>query len=123
MKRILLSTTMIMLLFGSGCGKDPQDEVLIRIRNTSAYDYAGLTVNTGSNQHHYGDVQSKTVSDYISFDYVYRYASVSLLINGDTLRFIPFDYVGEQKRTKGKYTYEIDANITQKTLSIHFVED
>ena len=112
--------TLILLLLTSCTSK----EVQLRVRNSSAYTYDSVSVNTSGGENTYGSVPAGAVSDYKTFDFAYRYAYISLKI--DTVSYIlqPIDYVGETKLKSGNYTYEVSVYDTAThQLGLTLVED
>ena len=85
------------------------DQVQIRIKNVSSFEYSDVRVNTNGGENNYGNINSNSYSEYESFDFAYRYAFVELKIGSDTFTIQPIDYVGEDPLKSGKYTYAIDA--------------
>ena len=111
-KMLLIATAILISM--SSCKKDSSvsNELQIRIKNTSQYDYANVLVNTSGGINNYGNILSTKSSDYKTFSFAYNYAFVQLEIAGVTYTLQPIDYVGETKLSSGKYTYEINANAT-----------
>lgn len=106
MKKIYFLLISIFLI---SCNQNDDDTLLLRIKNTSQFDYTDVVVNTSGGEHNYGTVNANQISDYKVFDLAYRYAFVELKIDGDTYTIQPIDYVGETPLDNGKYTYEINA--------------
>lgn len=99
-------------------------EVRIKIKNTSDYDYQNIRVKTPTDDLSYGDLPAGEVSDYQSFETAYRYAAISLDIDGKIYRFKPIDYVSETPLSSGEYTYEIDLeNLNANHLELKLVAD
>lgn len=123
MKKILFIAIVILIVV-TGCSKDQNgSEVQIRIKNISAHDFTDITVNTSSGINSYGSLSANQVSAYKTFSFAYRYAFVQLKINGTIFTLQPIDYVGESKLSEGKYTYEIDAHVTENRLILSLVKD
>ena len=106
MKKFYFLLISILLV---SCTQNDSDMLLLRIKNTSQFDYTDVVVNTSGGEHNYGTVNSNHASDYKAFDLAYRYAFVELIIDGSTYTVQPIDYVGETPLDNGKYTYEINA--------------
>ena len=106
MKKFYILLILILLV---SCTQNDSDLLLLRIKNTSQFDYNGVVVNTSGGEHNYGTINSNQSSDYKAFDLAYRYAFVELKIDGSTYTIQPIDYVGETPLDNGKYTYEINA--------------
>jgi hypothetical protein len=121
---ILLS--FITLFFLIGCSKKEEvtpTEVEIRIKNMSNLSYTGITVSTGGGQQVYDTLNANEKSNYKKYLFCYRYGFVQLKIDGKLYTLQPIDYVGETKLETGKFTYEIDANTSNNSLSLNFVKD
>lgn len=111
-----------VLLFLNGCS--PEDEAIrIRIKNSSAFNYENVYVNTSGGENNYGNLQSGQISEYKEFGSAYRYAYIRLEVNGQTAVIQPFDYVGETLLENGKYTYEVAADGTNGHLDMVFKVD
>ena len=125
MKKVLF--VLILSLIGLiACTKNETgiSEVQIRVKNMSNASYSDLTVIAGGGgQQNYGTVNSKALSDYKTYQFCYRYGFVQLKIDGKLYTLQPIDYVGETRFESGKFTYEIDANTTNNSLSLNFVKD
>ena len=121
MKRI----TLILLAFSLfACSED--DELLIRVKNTSQFEYIDLRVNTGGGEHVFGSIKSDETTAYKPYKSAYRYAFIELKIDGETYTLQPIDYVGETPLSKGTYTYEVNASNTgdrYTRLSINLKKD
>lgn len=128
MKHLLKLLIIVLLL--SGCSEnevmDQESDLLIRVKNQSAFRYQGIMVNADGNEKNFGSLNPLNYSAYQSFDFAFRYAYVELRINGQTYTIQPFDYVGEDQLPPGKYTYAISANNSSnqyEKLNIELVED
>jgi hypothetical protein len=116
---------LTIALFFLSCTQT-EDNVLIRVKNVSQFNFNEVIVNTSDGENFYADINRNETTTYKPFDIAYRYAFVELRINGDIFTIQPLDYVGEVPLSPGKYTYEINA--TQggdhfSRLSLNFVED
>ena len=98
MKKFYFLLISILLV---SCTQNDSDLLLLRIKNTSQFDYTDVVVNTSGGEHNYGTISSNQSSDYNAF--------VELKIDGSTYTIQPIDYVGETPLDNGKYTYEINA--------------
>ena len=127
MKNIVL--VIFVLLTIVSCTKDNSadpNEVLIRIENTSDFDFKNVIVNTSGGENNYGNLDSHQTSDYKIFELAYSYAFIELQIDGETYTMQPIDYVGETTLNAGKYTYVLNANISGNQydrLNLTFVRD
>ena len=126
MKKTLLIIFTGIIFFEAGCSKIDSNEVQIRIKNISAFDFIDVIVNTSGGENNYGNIISNQYSDYKTYDFAYRYAFVELKIDGNILILQPTDYVGEEKLNQGRYTYEINANeagTQYEGLTLSLIED
>ena len=118
---------IIGIFSGYSCESDlVGDQVQIRIKNISQFEYFDVKVNTSGGENFYGTIKSNEYSDYNKFEFAYSYAFVELKIDEDTFTLQPIDYVGEEMLNSGKYTYEIDATSVggqHERLSLKLVED
>lgn len=124
MNKLLSSSLLLLLVALFSCKDNAPDAVLIRVKNTSLYDFDMVKVVTPEGSNSYGTVRSGTSSDYKVFDQAYRYAQIELLINGEEFRFQPIDYVGETPLENGRHTYEIGVvAIDAKRLSLTYKKE
>ncbi|AWV96987.1 hypothetical protein [Arcticibacterium luteifluviistationis] len=101
-----------------------QGDIEIRIWNGSTWGLDEVFVDTSDGQNEFGDLQSNGKSEYKRFGSAYRYAFVSFKINGKGYTIQPTDYVGEEKLTKGKYTYKIAVTgLNSDYALLEFIED
>ena len=120
---------IFLLLTLVSCTKDDlanPNEVLIRIENTSDFDFKNVIVNTSGGENNYGNLDSHQTSDYKIFELAYRYAFIELKIDEETYTIQPIDYVGETALNTGKYTYVINATSSGNQydrLNLTFVKD
>ncbi len=129
MKGKLLQYYLLVIAVGMGYSCDSDlidDQVRIRIKNVSSFEYTNVNVNTSGGENFYGDISPNSFSDYKVFDFAYRYAFIELKVGEDKFTLQPIDYFGEEVLSSGKYTYEIGANSTggqYDRLSLILVED
>ena len=98
---------LLVLDFGACTNQD--DEINIRLRNSSTVAFTDIIVNTSSGDNTvFENLESDQVSAYQSFEIAYRYAFIELTANEQTLTIQPIDYVGETPLKGGLYTYELD---------------
>lgn len=114
-----------VFFFLNGCSPDSPDNdaIRIRIKNTSAFNYENVYVNTSGGENNYGNLQSGQTSEYKEFASAYRYAYIRLEVNGQTAVVQPIDYVGETLLENGNYTYELSTDGTSSYLDLVFKED
>ncbi|QCK16603.1 hypothetical protein [Mangrovivirga cuniculi] len=119
--KIINYLVILLILLACNDNKSPND-VNIRLKNTSRYDYKNIIVYDKE----FEDLKSGALSEYQQFDIAYRYAFVELEINGSVYTIQPIDYVGETPLENGFYTYQIGANDSNDQygkLSIDLVKD
>lgn len=108
--RFLLFLFLALPFFS--CTKNPEDGlagVQLRIGNLSTFTLREVRIETGGGGAGlYTGIGPGEQSEYLNFDYTYRYAFVEAIVGADTLRLQPIDYVGEQKFTSGKFTFQIE---------------
>lgn len=126
MKKILILIVLITSLIS--CSGDDASEynVQIRLSNVSAYDFEEILVNTASVEVNFDNLKAGDKTVYRTFERAYRYGFIELLIDGETYTIQPIDYVGEKLLKEGNYTYQIDANESNKQygkLILTLVED
>ena len=120
-------TLTLLFLFFSSCGiQDGEPNgVFIRVQNNSDVNFEEVSVQSGNAEQAFGDILSRTSSDYRQFDYAFRYGAVWLNAEGVALSLIPIDYVGETPLRDGYYTYRIglsSANLQDAVLTFELVE-
>ena len=123
---VILSVLIAICLISCDESNRFANEVQIRIKNTSTYDYTDIQVNTSGGQNAYNDLIAGAASAYKTFEFAYSYAFIELLIDGVTFTIQPIDYVGETKLATGQYTYEVgaaDMGGQYDRLSLHLIED
>lgn len=122
----------ILLIFVStfiSCKKketiSPQQQVNMRLKNSTGYTIKKTTVISPTAQTAtFEELKKDSSSKYISFQTLYKYAYVEVIIDTDTLKFSPIDYVGEEPLSPGRYTFEIGiANYEAKYLSLKLITD
>ncbi|MBN7811940.1 hypothetical protein J0A68_13385 [Algoriphagus sp. H41] len=100
--------------------------VFIRVHNNSDVSFESVTVQSGNQERTFGEVLSRSQSEYRQFDYAFRYGSVWLRAGGRDFSLIPDDYVGETPLRDGYYTYRVglsSANLADAELTFDLVED
>ena len=119
-------TLLFLLCTACGFQDGRPDGVFIRIQNNSDVNFEMVTVQSGNEEHFFGEVLSRTYSEYGEFDYAFRYAAVWLVGEGQDFSLIPTDYVGETPLRDGFYTYRIglsSANLPDAQLTFELIED
>jgi len=126
MKKIYFSLILIFIISCSQSDNTIEKDLLIRVKNTSQFEFNNVLVNTNGGEQNFGNINKNENSEYKSFDFAYRYAFIELTIDGSTFTIQPIDYVGETKIDNGKYTYEVNANEStnqHSRLTITLIED
>ena len=126
MKVSAILTLLFLILGACGIQDGRPNGVFIRVQNNSDVNFAGVTVQSGNAEGTFGDISSRTTSDYREFDYAFRYGAIWLEAEGKDFSLIPTDYVGEMPLKDGFYTYRIglsSANLADATLTFELLED
>ena len=121
-----LASILLVVLFLSCSDSVPEGDLLIRVKNTSIYNYQNVQISTSGELMDYGDLSPDEISEYRAHEMAYGYCYVELLIDNDTFYIQPIDFVGETPLSDGKYTYEISAdgsNASYGRLTMVTVED
>ena len=107
----------------SDCNSDDK-KTNIRVFNSSDYDFCNVVISIGEGRKH-GEIKSGENTCYREYDKAYRYAYVSLMIDGEDLVIQPTDYVGETPLGIGYFTYHLDLEEinNKKQLSIYTTTD
>lgn len=121
MKKIL--TLLFLATLIAACSVDDENETTVglRIENTSNVSFENIFVSNPDGQQTFENLNPGQTSMYKEFGYVYRYAFISLEIDGEEYKIMPIDYVGEEKYESGLYTYQL--NFDGTNLTLQFVED
>jgi len=110
----------------SDCNSDDDDnKTNIRVLNSSDYDFCNVVISTTGEGRNHGEIKSGENTCYREYDKAYRYAYVSLMIDGEDLVIQPIDYVGETPLGIGYFTYHLDIEEinNKKQLSIYTTTD
>jgi hypothetical protein len=119
MKKILILIISISTLVS--CSSDDDNnasELNIRLSNISQFDFQNIVVNTTTGNTNFENISSQQMTNYKTFQTAYRYAFVELQIDGETYTLQPIDYVGETPLENGNYTYQIDVNDSNLSLTL-----
>ena len=110
MKNILLLFGLILISFLiAGCDKIQADnELLMKVKNSSLYNFQQVFINTSGGEHLYGEIPANSESEYKLFEYAYRYAYIEVVIEGEKYTIQPIDYVGEKRLEPGRYTFVLN---------------
>lgn len=71
----------ILLLCFAAC-KEEEKQILVRLENTSPYDFENLSLHMPENTIYYGDIKSGQVTYYQLFSNASSFPSLSFTING-----------------------------------------
>lgn len=128
MKKFLIISSIGMILLGVGCSENGAipDEVQLRIRNVGPFTITDVKVDPGDGEKFYGTIEANQESEYQTYDFVYRYASIRFEVESEEQALQPIDYVGERRFRTGKFTYEIhvEKDINDHiSWSLTFIED
>lgn len=137
--RMLQGLWMGAVLFGliaAGCGSGQpgttpdggtstgtQGGVEIRVANRSDRDFERVVATFDPDRVDYGAVAKGATSEYRKVQQAYRYALVEVTAGGQTFRFHPIDFVGETLLEPGRYTYALNIEPSDNTVTIDLVED
>lgn len=115
---------LVPALVGTGCSTaDDSGPVEVRVRNASTVvmhdvviGFPEVTVRGGgpvepgdaeSGEVGYGTIDPGEVTPYRTIAKAYRYAAVTVTVDGQDAHLVPIDYVGEDLLEAGRYTYEL----------------
>ena len=138
MKRLqgLWMGAVLLGLIAAGCGSGQpgttpdggantgtQGDVEIRVANRSDRDFERVVATFDPDRVDYGAVAKGATSEYRKVQQAYRYALVEVTAGGQTFRFHPIDFVGETLLEPGRYTYALNIEPSDNTVTIDLVED
>ncbi|HJX26848.1 MAG TPA: hypothetical protein VJ885_02970 [Thermoanaerobaculia bacterium] len=106
-----------------GTGTAAQGGIEIRVANRSDRDFDQVVATFDPDRVEYGAVAKGATSEYRTVKQAYRYALVEVTAGGQTFRFHPIDYVGETPLEPGRYTYALNIEPSDNTVTIDLVED
>jgi hypothetical protein len=107
----------------SGTDTGAQGGVQIRVANRSDRDFDRVEATFDPERVEYGAVAKGATSEYRTVKQAYRYALVEVTAGGQTFRFHPIDFVGETPLEPGRYTYALNIEPSDNTVTIDLVED
>jgi len=127
MNKLLLSLLFIIMILAS-CKKPertaegPTD---VRIRNVTDANFSSVYVNTGSEDHNYGDIPAAGETDYFRFDKAYHdVVEITLQIDGQEYTTGDQDFTYAIYIGPDKATYEVDIlDEVLKKLTVNIVLD
>jgi len=82
--------------------------VRIRVTNVSAVPYSAITIRFPSQTEDYGALAPGATSDYRDIGLAFRYASATIVAEGQRHRALAADYFNEKRLEPGSYTYTLD---------------
>lgn len=111
-------TWFVLIGFGAACGLiDPvSGPTELYVQNASAFTIEDLVVNDW----HIGDLAPGGSAGPRTFATVYRYAAIAMVVDGDSFRLQPVDFVGEEPLGKGEFTYvlTVDGDAFQRWINV-----
>jgi hypothetical protein len=115
----LLLISLLITIVAVSSIKAPVSD--IRIRNSTDRDLHDVAVGHG----HYGLIGRGEVSDYQTWGPAYKYARVSLIVDGKPMLLQPIDHFGETPLGPGRFTYilSIRRDSEGDALDMAFVKD
>jgi hypothetical protein len=129
---------LIPMALLSGCRKEhqppppaPEPVIEMRVENRTSFTLNDCTIdpegtlsnNPGPKAHNYGTVPVGQYSAYHSFNKIYRYSWIRVVMSGNTLYQTPYDYTGETPLTAGRYTYKISFSAPTGQLVQELLKD
>ncbi len=117
----LVSLVGILLVWGCR-KKSPEGPTDIRITNISDYVFDTLYMDTSFGNHLYGILLPDDTTEYKRYEKAYREAYIRLYINQVKYEFIPSDNTYWEFLGRDKYTFSLDADTTNHSLSIEITE-
>lgn len=120
-KTLILIISMVTLISCFNDDNNKADLLNIRLSNISQFDFENIVVNTSTGNTDFENISSQQITNYKKFQTAYRYAFVELEIDGETFTLQPIDYVGETPLENGNYTYQID--VDNSNLSLTLIKD
>lgn len=121
MKKLPISFLIVAFLLTGCLFQDNVDEVLLRINNVSDINFSSVMVGFPGESMKFDTIVSGGTSAYKNPDVAYRYGSITVNAGDVDYRLVPYDYVGEEPLSEGKYTFEI--NIIEGNLTLDFKQN
>jgi len=119
--RYFILTASVFLLIMFSCSSDdagPLNAVQLRIHNQSSHVFEEIYVGSSGDSQTYGPLMPGLVSEYKSFDLLYRYAYIRITTNSKEYILQPIDFVGETPLPAGRYTYALGIDDADYTYSV-----
>lgn len=100
---------------------NPPSRVWIRIANVSSIPFSEISVRFPSQEEKYGPLAPGASTEYRDVEVAFRYASATVVADGQMFRAMAIDYVGEERLEPGLYAYTL--NIDGGALSFGLLID
>lgn len=111
---------IIILAISTSC----KTGVEVTFTNESKEDFKTLTIGIFDKQFDFENLKSGQTTQSIKVDGVYPYCYARAVTQIDTIRFIPFDYVGEKLKKRGKLNMKIYIDTTSNgKRQLNFITD
>lgn len=117
MKNLVIS--VILILAFVSCTKTsptPDGPTDIRIRNVTDSDFLNINVNTGEEEHNFGDLASGQETAYFRFETAYPDSEITLSIGDQDYSTGVPDNTYAVLLQQGKFTYEVWIAIDEQGL-------
>ena len=120
MRLLIFAGICLISIFGCKKNNTSNDDgsAFLRIENNGTIAFDSVIVNSPGGNHVYYSVAANSVSGYKEFSFLYRYAYIKVFFDNKTATLQPFDFVGENKLDKGKYTYSLTITSTAGSNSV-----
>jgi hypothetical protein len=102
-----------------GCATIPApSETLVRLHNASGVSLDAVSATFSGHVADYGRIPAGATTDYRPAPGAYRYAFIAARVDGERYVLQPIDYVGEQPLGPGRFTYAIDVDRQNHSLTV-----
>jgi hypothetical protein len=102
-----MKNTFIILFIISTIITSCKSGVEVTFTNQSKEDFKILTVGILEQRFDFENLKSGETTKTIKVAEIYPYCYARAVIENDTLRFVPFDFVGEKLKKRGKVNMKI----------------
>lgn len=116
------SWIFLLLITLFSCTDEETGEILLRIHNASPVDFKALEIDPYNHRQFIEDLAKNKHSEYFVFETAYHYGYIKLVADGDTLTWLPIDYVGEEPLEAGKHTWHVGLS-ENKNLTLFYEKD
>jgi hypothetical protein len=123
MKHLPILLVGLAMQLGCTTSSEPSGPVEIRVANGGSVTLEQVVIGFPGGTEDYGSLPAEASSEYRQVETAYRYAAVSVEVDGKTLTLTPVDYVGETKLTAGRYTYILTVDPERTHLGLGFQQD